>query len=254
MIKILIVEDDLISAKELAYQLQLHQCEVVAIASTAEQAIADFEKHEPHLLFIDINLKGEKTGIDVAEYVNQKCRVPFIYLSDHFGKDNPYFKRANASLPSNYLPKGAFLPSHIWHFVEVAFGNYIKAGGFYINENESNVIIRNNIFVKTNASNIYEKIETQTITHLLYNKPYTDVYRNESDKKATIRIRKSIDYTIEQLNAAKLVRIHKSHAVNIDAIVKYDSAKCIVYLSNDVELEVGRTFKPALENHLRLIG
>jgi two-component system, response regulator PdtaR len=254
MIKILIVEDDIVSAKELAYQLQLHSCEVVAIAQSAEQAFLDFDKYEPHLLFIDINLQGDKDGIAVAEYINQKCRVPFIYLSEHFGKDNKYFKRANATLPASYLPKGAFLPSHIWHFVQVAFGNYIKAGGFYIDENETNLMIRNSIFVKTSAGNIYEKMDTGEITHLAYNKPYTDVFRAASSAKAVLRIRKSIDFTIAQLNAIQLIRIHKSYAVNINVVQKYDRENASVILNNGIALVLGKTYKQKFEDAIRLVG
>ncbi|MBK6819549.1 MAG: LytTR family transcriptional regulator DNA-binding domain-containing protein [Bacteroidetes bacterium] len=53
-----------------------------------------------------------------------------------------------------------------------------------------------------------------------YNKPYTNIFLKEESKQATINIRKSIDYVIEQLNAVELIRIHKSHAVNINFIKK----------------------------------
>jgi two-component system, response regulator PdtaR len=254
MLKILIVEDDLISAKELALQLQLHNCEVISIAPSAEQAIQDFDTHEPHLVFIDINLQGDKDGIAVAEHINNVCRVPFIYLSDNFGKTNPYFKRATATMPASYLPKGSFLPSMIWHFVDLALDAYNKAGGFYLNENETNMLIRNQIFVKTNATNTYEKLDTTDITHLVYNRPYTDIYRNNDIKKAIIRIRKSIDFTIEQLNAISLVRIHKSHAVNVNAIASYNPTAGEVVLNNNMKFDVGRVFKARFEEKIKLIG
>ncbi len=250
MLKIQIVEDDLLEAEELKKHLVLMNLEVVAISKNAEEAIADFEKHKPHLLFIDINLQGERDGIYVAEYVNQNCRIPFIYLSNYFGKESPYFKRATATIPANYLPKGGYLPKHLWHFVEVAFSNYMKAGGFYINENESNLFIRNHIFIKTIARDEYQKVNTSDIVVLQYNKPYTNIFLKEESKQATINIRKSIDYVIEQLNAVELIRIHKSHAVNINFIKKYNDTKNTVLLINDVVFEVGRMYKKSFEQRI----
>lgn len=252
MLKIQIVEDDLLEAEELKKHLVMMNLNVVAISKSADEAIVDFEKHEPHLLFIDINLQGEKDGIFVAEYINQQCRVPFIYLSNYFGKSSPYFKRATATSPANYLPKTGYLPKHLWHFVEVAFSNYMKAGGFYINENESNLFIRNHIFIKTIARDEYQKLNTSDIIILQYNKPYTNIFLKEESKQATINIRKSIDYVIEQLNAVELIRIHKSHAVNINYIKKYNDTKNTVRLHNEELFEVGRFYKKAFELRIRM--
>jgi CheY-like chemotaxis protein len=254
MLRILIVEDDHIFAKELAYQLQLNQCEVIAIADTAEQAILDIDKHEPHLLFIDIQLAGIKDGIAVAEYINEKCRVPFIYLSEHFSKNSPYFKRATATIPANYLPKGGFLPSHVWHFVDMALHNFSQAGGFFINQNESNIMIRNCIFVKTGAGNIYEKMDTGEITHLEYNKPYTDVFRADATKKSIVRVRKSIDFAVVQLNGVNLVRINKSMAINMALVDRYDKSNAIIYLNTGLEFDLGRVYKDNFERALGMFN
>ena len=252
MFKIQIVEDDLLEANELQKHLQMMNLKVVAISKNAEEAIADFEKHEPHLLFIDIHLQGEKDGIFVAEYVNKNCRVPFIYLSNHFGKESSFFKRATATSPANYLPKGGYLPKHLWHFVEVAFTNYMRAGGFYISENENNVFIRNHIFIKTVARDEYLKVNTEDIVLLKYDKPYTNIFLKEESKQATINIRKGIDYVIAQLNAVELIRIHKSHAVNIHYVKKYHKVDNKITLLNDEVFDVGRNFKKDFEERIKM--
>ena len=253
MLKIQIVEDDLLEAQQLQKHLIMMDLEVVAISKNAADAITDFEKYKPHLLFIDINLQGEKDGIHVAEYINQHCRIPFIYLSNSFGKESPYFKRATATSPANYLPKSGYLPKHLWHFVQVAFSNYMKAAGFYINENESNLFIRNHIFIKTIARNEYQKVNTANIVILQYSKPYTNIFLTDECKHATLNIRKSIDYVIEQLSAVELIRIHKSHAVNINFIKKYNEINKTVLLLNDKILEVGKMYKKPFEEKIKLL-
>ncbi len=59
----------------------------------------------------------------VAENVNQTCRVSFIYLSNSFGKEKKYYKRATATLLANYIPAVGYLLKHLSYFAEVAFNN-----------------------------------------------------------------------------------------------------------------------------------
>jgi DNA-binding LytR/AlgR family response regulator len=242
MLKILIVEDNLIFAKDLAKGVQQYNCEVVGIAASAEKAIELFETKEPNLVFIDLELEGEKDGIYVAEHINKTCRVPFIFLTDNFGSSNKFFKKATNTLPANYLPKGTFLPNQLWHFVEAAMSNYSKAGGLLINEDEPSAFIRNQFFVKSKG--VWEKLTAEDITHITVNKPYCEIHTTKSLKKYLVR--KPLDFTVLQFNSVKLIRIHQSHAVNINFISKYDYTKSKVILSTKNELEVGRTFKKLL--------
>lgn len=249
MLKILIVEDNIIFAKQLAKDLQQHNCEVIGVARNANDAIDLFNTHEPNFAFIDIELEQQTNGITVAQHINKTCRIPFIYLTDNFGASNPHFKQANATLPSNYLPKGSFLPNHLWHFVETALYNYSKAGGFYINEDEPNVFIRNQFFVK--VKNVWEKLIADDITHITVCKPYCEIHTTKHKTKYLIR--KSLEFTINQFNSIQLIRIHQSHCVNIDFILKYDVNKGKIILQDKTELEVGRTFKSILPKQLLFI-
>ena len=83
-------------------------------------------------------------------------------------------------------------------------------------------------------------MNTSHIIILEYSKPYTNIFLKEECKQATINIRKSINYVIEQLNAVELIRIHKCHAVIINFIKKYNDIKNIVLLLVDKVLEVGQ--------------
>lgn len=79
--KILIVEDEAIIAMELKLTLQKKGYDVVHIASSGDQAISYAQKYEPHIILMDILLRGKKTGIDAAReiYINQK--IPIIFLT-----------------------------------------------------------------------------------------------------------------------------------------------------------------------------
>jgi len=77
---ILIVEDELILVRGLRRMLERNGYKVMGISSTVEKALTVLAAHAPSLVLIDIFLKGEKTGIDLAAFLNTKG-IPFIYIS-----------------------------------------------------------------------------------------------------------------------------------------------------------------------------
>lgn len=80
MEKILIVEDELIVARDLRKTLERNGHKVAGVASSYDQALPLIADTKPWLVLIDIFLKGNLTGIDLAIQLN-KQQVAFIYVS-----------------------------------------------------------------------------------------------------------------------------------------------------------------------------
>ncbi|RFM28233.1 sigma-54-dependent transcriptional regulator [Deminuibacter soli] len=78
--KILIVEDEMIVARELRLMLERAGYEVCGIARSVEQALEMIASATPFFVLLDIYLKGDLTGIDLAHQLNKR-NVPFIYVS-----------------------------------------------------------------------------------------------------------------------------------------------------------------------------
>jgi len=56
--------------------------EVLEQLSYAEDVAAALQKHQPDVLVLDIMLKGERSGIDVAEEIrSQKNSTPILFIS-----------------------------------------------------------------------------------------------------------------------------------------------------------------------------
>ena len=66
MIKGLIVEDELIIAMDLEARLISIDIDVKDIVSDYDSALKSISSNNPDLIFMDINIKGNKTGIDIA--------------------------------------------------------------------------------------------------------------------------------------------------------------------------------------------
>ena len=78
--KILIVEDEFIVANDLKMILKKGGYDVVGIASSAVQARTMIASKKPDWVLLDIILKGDETGIDLA-WDLIKCKTPFLFIS-----------------------------------------------------------------------------------------------------------------------------------------------------------------------------
>ena len=100
---ILIVEDEAIVALDLRLQLQELGYQVVGVAASGEQALALAERHAPQLVLMDVRLQGPMDGIAAAEALQQRHRVPLIYLTSHSDADT--VQRAARTGAYGYLTK-----------------------------------------------------------------------------------------------------------------------------------------------------
>lgn len=101
--KVLIVEDESIIALDIQTSLQNAGYEVVAIATTSEEAILAVSQFQPDLVLMDIQLKGDRDGVETAEHVRQEFRLPIIFLTAH--ADEKTLTRAKATQPFGYILK-----------------------------------------------------------------------------------------------------------------------------------------------------
>jgi DNA-binding NarL/FixJ family response regulator len=57
----------------------------------------------PDIVLLDIHIKGDKDGIDIAQRLNDDYRIPFIYLTSYADKDT--IDRAKTTMPYGYIIK-----------------------------------------------------------------------------------------------------------------------------------------------------
>ena len=101
--KILIVEDDDVLAKIIAWRLTNLGYEVCGRAAYGAEAIELLLKEQPDLVLMDINLKGDMDGIATTLRIKKEFRVPVVYLTSHF--DGPTLERAKESRPDGFVLK-----------------------------------------------------------------------------------------------------------------------------------------------------
>ena len=115
--KILIVEDDIITATAVERNLHKGGYQVTGITASAEEAIELAVATEPDLVLMDIRLKGSMDGITAAQRIHALLNIPVIYLTAH--SDPETLKRVLHSKAYGYITK-PFTSEHLHDTIQQA--------------------------------------------------------------------------------------------------------------------------------------
>ena len=191
--KILIVEDDLLIAEMLKRMLIKLGCNVCQICTSFNRTIDYLESNKDiDLVFLDINLEDDKTGVDVAVELNSKYCIPFIYLTSY--SDPKTIKLASKTFPETYLTKP---------FNETVLFTTLT-------------IVKQKIEAKSKCIIIKDGSKTVKVSsdELLYIKKegnYLEVFT----KSERYVVRQSIDNFVKELDDSNFIRTHRSYAVQL---------------------------------------
>ncbi|MES2837542.1 MAG: DNA-binding response regulator [Bacteroidota bacterium] len=99
---IVIVEDDILIAEHLKTILINDGYTNVFTENSFESAIDFISSKKPDLILLDVNLNGDKTGIDVAHFAIQN-NINFIYITAQ--SEKPIVEKIIATKPLAYILK-----------------------------------------------------------------------------------------------------------------------------------------------------
>lgn len=102
-VKILIVEDEKISAMAIRRMLAELGYTVTGTAMSGEEAIRKASEIQPDLVLMDIKLDGLLDGIETAETLNRLYNIPVVYITAY--EDEQIFQRAKLTAPFGYMIK-----------------------------------------------------------------------------------------------------------------------------------------------------
>ena len=102
MEKIVIVEDELIVARDLRKTLERNGYKVAGVATSVDKALLLINEVKPWLVLVDIFLKENLTGIDLAIKLNE-LEIPFIYVSAN--SNQAVLEAAKTTNPYGFIVK-----------------------------------------------------------------------------------------------------------------------------------------------------
>ncbi len=101
--RILVVENESIIAMDIEKSLQDLGYEVVARVTSGEQAISRVGDNNIDLVLMDIMLGTEMDGIEAAEQIRSRFKVPVVFLTAY--ANDEVLARAKISGPHGYIVK-----------------------------------------------------------------------------------------------------------------------------------------------------
>ena len=101
--QILIVEDEILVARNLQFRLQAMGYSIPAFVSSGEEVFQAVADSPPDLILMDIRLSGEMNGIQAAEQLEGRYDIPVVFLTAY--ADDATVQQAKAVKPFGYVLK-----------------------------------------------------------------------------------------------------------------------------------------------------
>lgn len=213
LIKILIVEDEMIIGAKISMQLTNLGYEVTGMLPRGEDALLHIAENPPDIVLLDINLKGKLDGIETAERLIQRHSIPVIYLTAN--SDDATFNRAKHTRPSAFITK-PFKQLDLQRAIELTISRMGETPtGTPLQkeaEEEQPVVLSDRIFVRYKEKMI--KILVGDILYIEADRNYSRIFTHNREYLLSITLK-----VIEDRFSDKLfLRIHRSYIVNLQHV------------------------------------
>jgi signal transduction histidine kinase len=115
--KIAIIEDEGIVALNLRYRLEAANYAVTGIADSVNSALSLVADTAPDLILMDVELKGQDTGIEIAQTIHDRWKIPVIFVTGYSDPDTLH--SAKKTDPFGFLVKPIDL-TELYSTIEIA--------------------------------------------------------------------------------------------------------------------------------------
>ncbi len=234
--KILVVEDSFVFAEELRLTLEMDGYEVTDVIVAYEELEISLKTNTPEFVLLDINLEGEKSGIDIANDLLNVWKIPFMFITAQ--TDTSTFQQAIKYYPTHYLTKPCNSEDVIMS-IELAFHNL-------------SLLQKEEIKKVTKVFTEYSKgvkqdvvVEIDDIIWFESRQNFVAFYMNDDDSHFLER--STIKQTIEEFGES-FIQIHRNYGINLRKVSSCSPSE--VCLTNGKRLPISRRQKQNLVNHL----
>lgn len=243
MKKVLIIDDEPLARSVVATYLKAFpQLEIVAECANGFEGLKAIEKHEPDLIFLDIQMP-KINGFEMLELIDAPPAVIFTTAFDD------YAIKAFETSAVDYLLK------------PFAKDRFEKAVNKWMNTSET---VASDQFEHLSQSRSDEhlrivvkdggEIKIIPTAEVLYLEAYDDYVKIHTENGYHLK-KKTLAHYEKSLPVQKFMRIHRSFIINIDALSKIESHEKNSYratLSNGNTVPISRTAYPLLKTALGL--
>jgi DNA-binding LytR/AlgR family response regulator len=211
MLKILIVEDELITATDLKETLEKYNFKAVGIASSYREAINFLDYQLPDIVLIDVQLKNSSPdGIEIAKYIQQQFNIPFVFLTAN--SESETFSKAKMLNPAAYLLKP-------YRHKELAFQIELAYQHFQLNKSDKNDPFKaEDLFLPYNKG--HQRINKSEVVLLKACGAYVNVYLYNID--APLMFSMNLGYISQFFNQPNFIQVSRSNMINLNYLERFD--------------------------------
>jgi len=214
-VKILIVEDEVLVAEDIADDLKKDGFNVTNIATSSSEALEAIEKDPPHIILMDISIKGEKDGIETAEIINQEFHTPIIYITSN--TSSQFISRAIKTGPHAIITK-PYNYKDVVIAIELALDKHNEIAV----KDEESLINLDSIFVK--CGEYHRKVLLEDVLYIEADGSYCKVYTKDSHYTFSF----NLNHFQKQVSLPHLKKVHRSYIVNLFNIDGFDKNTILI--------------------------
>lgn len=219
---ILIVEDEMIIAANISLQLTNLGYKVTGIIPRGEEVLEHLNQNLPDIILMDINLKGDLDGIEIATLIQKLYKIPIIYLTAN--ADEAHFNRAKDTNPYSFISK-PFKKLDLQRAIELTIIRIQKESTIenkLESKNNEPFVLKDCIFVRS-----YDKMIKVIITDILYieaERNYCKIHCKDKEILIVSTLKELDDKLINQ----HFLRIHRSFIVNLSHIDEIGTSHVVI--------------------------
>lgn len=211
-LNILIVEDEVLIAELIGVYVRESGHEVTDIAISFDEVIRSYYLKKPDLILLDIRLYGQKSGIDIADFLNEKGEnTPIIYLSSQY--DQKTLATALQTNPYGFLTKPVTRET-LWTSIEAAYALFLAK---HQPEQEKTLEVFD--------GRHHHSIRVQDIIYMEADHVYVNI---KLITGRVINIRSTLKQMAEMAEDQRLVQCHRSFVINRDQVISWNAETVIM--------------------------
>jgi len=249
-LNIFIVEDESIVAKDIQNNLVKLGYNVLGIANNGKDAIEQIKETNPDVVLMDIMIKGDLTGIEVAEQIRKHISVPVIFLTAY--ADESTLSRAKVTEPYGYILK-PFKEIDLHSTIEMAVYKHQKDSALQKERDFLYSLVENKdssqsdiLFVKANSRLV--KVYLKDIYYVEALKDYVII----NTQYARYTVHSTMKDIEKKLGTIDFIRVHRSYIVRVDKIQAIEN-QTVVLENEKKAIPVGGSYRDELLGKLNLL-
>ena len=231
-LKVLIVEDDFSFAIDLQMLVEELGYQCMGIIDNGEKAYELINKRPPDAILMDIDLKGQMTGIELAEKV-QKKNIPILFITSY--KDENTFMRAKS------LKMIGFLVKPLNNLTLLSAINACLRDITQQREDDNLNLLNDSILIK--KGKLFHKVNLKDIYYIKSELEYVTIHT--VDDKFVMR--ESLKKFIDLLSEYRFFRSHQSYIINLDYLASINIEDSVVTMVNRQNVPISRRNRKMIE-------